>query len=95
VALKRIRSNVYTTNIPVIAVMGRRAQGEGPHRGGAQECLRNPVELEALTQAIDRHRLQELDFTEAPASVLRDKPRLADLNATKLLDTPPRNPSTA
>jgi len=90
VALKRIRSNVYTTNIPVIAVMGK----AGPREkeliaAGAQECLRNPVELEALKQAIDRHRLQDLDFTEAPASVLRDKPRLADLNATKLLDTPP------
>jgi len=89
VALKRIRSNVYTTNIPVIAVMGR----AGPKAkellaAGAQECLQNPVDPAALQQAIERHRMQELDFTEAPAETLRDKARLADLKATKLLDTP-------
>ena len=89
VALKRIRSNVFTANIPIIAVMGKAGPKEKELlSAGAQECLKNPVDPAALQEAIERHRLQELDFTEAPREILRDKPRLADLNAAKLLDTP-------
>ena len=90
VALRRIRSNLYTANIPVLVVTGR----SGPKAkelmaAGAQECLGNPVDPEALDAAIARHRMQELDFTEAPAAVLGDKARMAELKATGLLDTPP------
>jgi len=89
VALKRIRSNVYTTNIPVIAIVGKSARPKEFLNVGAQECLASPVKAEDIVQAIERHRLEELDFTEAPKAVLRDPPRLVDLDATKLLDTPP------
>ena len=89
VALKRIRSNVFTANIPVIAVLGKAGPKEKELlAAGAQECLKNPVEPAALQQAIERHRMQELDFTEAPKEALRDKARVADLKATRLLDTP-------
>ena len=89
VALRRIRSNVFTANIPIIAVMGKAGPKEKELMGaGAQECLKNPVDPAALQEAIERHRMQDLDFTEAPKEVLRDKPRMADLKATKLLDTP-------
>lgn len=89
VALRRIRSNVFTTNIPVIVVLGK----SGPREkemlaAGAQECLANPVDPKQLGAAVDRHRLQSLDFTEAPKAVLQDRPRLEDLEATNLLDTP-------
>ena len=89
VALKRVRSNVFTANIPVLVVVGR--LGAKPRElmnVGAQECLSNPVDAKALGEAIERHRLQDLDFTEAPKSALADRARLADLKATKLLDTP-------
>lgn len=89
VALRRIRSNVFTTNIPVIVVTGR----AGPKQkellaAGAQGCIPNPVDPEMLGQAIERHRMQELDFTEAPPAVLGDRERMADVKATRLLDTP-------
>jgi hypothetical protein len=90
VAVKRIRSNVYTTNIPVIAIVGK--AGAKPKEFvnvGAQECLAIPVDAGALAEAVERHRLEELDFTEAPRAVLRDPPRLEDLDATGLLDTAP------
>jgi CheY-like chemotaxis protein len=90
VALRRIRSNLYTANIPVLAVTGR----SGPRAkelmaAGAQECLANPVDPGELDAAIERHRMQELDFTEPPAATLGDKARLADLKASGLLNTPP------
>ena len=90
IALRRIRSNLYTANIPVLAVTGR----SGPKArellaAGAQECLANPVDPDTLDAAIQRYRMQELDFTEAPKAVLADKERMADLKATGLLDTPP------
>jgi CheY-like chemotaxis protein len=89
VALKRVRSNVFTTHIPVLVVVGRSgARPKELMNVGAQECLSNPVDAQALAQAIEKHRLQDLDFTEAPRSALADKARLADLKATKLLDTP-------
>lgn len=90
VALQRIRSNVFTTNIPVIAVLGKSGAKEKELlAAGAQECLANPVDPKALSEAVERHRLGSLDFTEAPRAVLRDPPRLEDLDATGLLDSPP------
>ena len=90
VALRRLRSNVFTTHIPVIAVVGKTGAREKELVGaGAQECLSNPVDPAKLSEAVERHCLKPLDFTEAPAPVLGDPPRLEDLDATGLLDTPP------
>ncbi len=90
VALKRIRSNVFTTHIPVIAVLGKAGPKEKELLdAGAQECVANPVDAKQLEEAVARHRLQPLDFTEAPREVLMDPPRLEDLDASGLLDSPP------
>lgn len=89
-ALKRIRSNVYTTNIPVIGWLADSGAREAElMEAGAQACLPAKGDGRALLDAIDRHMLQSLDFTEAPAAVLADPRRLEALAQACLLDTPP------
>lgn len=90
VALKRLRSNVFTTHIPVLMILG----GSGARAAellaaGAQECIAPPLDTGKLRAAIERHLLESLDFTEAPAEVIASPQRLADVADTGLLDTAP------
>ena len=85
-ALRRIRSNVFTTHIPVIAVASRDAECRGLLDAGAQECLKS-AEAGALQEALARHQLEELDFTQAPAAMLEEPARTEELAATGLLDS--------
>jgi CheY-like chemotaxis protein len=91
VALKRIRSNVHTTYIPVIAVVGQGATQERQLMlsAGAQECLEQPVDASMLVAAIQKHMLDSLDFTQAPAEILAAPQRLAALAESGLLDGQP------
>lgn len=89
-ALKRIRSNVFTTNIPVIVAIAR----GGPNAeeflsAGAQQCITSPASGEEVHAAMQRNALQPLDFTQAPAEALAEPARLAALAETGLLDSPP------
>src|SRR5512138_756189 len=44
VALKRVRSNVFTANIPVIALVGAKGANTGDLvKAGAQACLKRPA----------------------------------------------------
>lgn len=89
--LRRLRSNVYTTHIPVVAMV---AAGDAARAvmmdAGAQDCVEQPVSAQALLAAIGRHLKQSLDFTQAPAEVLAAPERMAELNETGLLDSPPQ-----
>src|SRR4051812_12410040 len=64
VALKRIRSNVYTTNIPVLMMVKSDREAREALNVGAQECLGYAPEAEALHAAVQKHLLEELDFTQ-------------------------------
>lgn len=87
-ALMRVRSNVYTTQIPVIGIAANPIQQRQMEEAGARDCVRAPVDIGALETAINRNRLQELDFTRAPAAALEAPARMAELNDTRLLDSP-------
>jgi CheY-like chemotaxis protein len=89
VALKRIRSNVYTTNIPVLMLVKTDREAREALNVGAQECLPPAPEAEPLHAAIQKHLLEELDFTQAPREVLEAPARVEALRDTGLLDTPP------
>jgi DNA-binding response OmpR family regulator len=88
--LKRMRSSVHTTVIPVIATAPR----GGPHTqellsAGAQACLDQPVDTGALCAAIRKHVAQPPVVMEAPAEVIRSPVRMAALTDTGLLDSAP------
>lgn len=89
VALKRIRSNVYTTNIPVLMLVPNSKTESEVMRVGAQACLPPEPEAGALNAAIRKHLQEELDFTTAPAEVLTAPERVKELRDTGLLDSPP------
>lgn len=88
--LKRIRSNVFTADIPVIVAPSHGSPTEREFlAAGAQECIAPPVSAEAIHGAAQRHALQSLDFTEAPPEALAQPDRLKALYDTALLDSPP------
>jgi GAF domain-containing protein len=88
VASQRLRSNVYTTHIPIIGVAPRGIQAKQMTAAGARECIAPPIDLDELLAAVARHKPDDLDFTEAPKEALADKQRMADLKDTGLLDSP-------
>lgn len=87
--LRRIRSNVYTTHIPVIAVAGAGAPCTQMMEAGAQECVPPEGEPRKLDEVIRRNLLKELDFTLAPREAIAAPERLKDLHDCGLLDTAP------
>jgi ActR/RegA family two-component response regulator len=88
VALKRIRSNVYTTNIPVLMLVKSDREAREALRLGAQECLEPQPDADKLHAAIQKHLLEDLDFTAPPAEVVQAPERLEALRETGLLDSP-------
>lgn len=88
VALKRIRSNVYTTNIPVLMLVKTDREAREALRLGAQECLDPEPDGDKLHAAVQKHLLEELDFTSPPAEVLKAPERMEALRETGLLDSP-------
>jgi CheY-like chemotaxis protein len=88
-ALQRIRSNVYTTHIPVIALAGPGAPCAQMTGAGARECVSPIQDHGKLDDAIRRNLLQELDFTRAPQEAIAAPERMQDLHDCGLLDTAP------
>lgn len=91
VALKRIRCNAFTTNIPIIIMIAPQSrENEREYLdAGAQECVVSPVSGEAMQVVLQRHALKSLDFTLAPQEAITHPDRLAALRETSLLDSPP------
>lgn len=89
IALKRIRCNAFTTNLPVIIATADGAEAREFLAAGAQECIASPWSAEDLLAAARRNVLQPLDFTTAPLEALAQPDRLAALRETALLDSPP------
>lgn len=87
-ALRRIRSNVYTTHIPVIALAAPGAPCTQMTSAGAQECVA-PRDHGKLDDAIRRNLLKELDFTQAPPEEIAAPERMQDLHDCGLLDSAP------
>lgn len=91
-ALKSFARNVHTTAVPAIAVIGR----AGPKAAellaaGARATIDDPVDPKQLLALAEKHRLEELDFTMAPADAVAAPERLASLEATRVLDSPPED----
>lgn len=90
VALKRLRSSVYTTLIPVICIVAT----DSPERptliaAGAQETVEPPGDPQAIDAALRRHIAQGETVPQVPEGVLRDPERVKALRESQLLDTPP------
>jgi CheY-like chemotaxis protein len=86
--LRRLRSNVHTSHIPVVGV----APPKSPLRAGmlgagAQQCIDAPATAEAVKAAVEANQLPSLDFTQAPAAALEAPARLAELKRSGLLDS--------
>lgn len=58
-------------------------------QAGAQGFVDAPAKPEALKAAAAANELPSLDFTQAPAAVLAAPERMAELQQTRLLDSPP------
>jgi len=91
VVLKRIRSNVHTAHLPIIAIIKSAGAQDGKLllEAGAQQCVTQPVDADALIAVVQNNLLPSLDFTQAPAEVLTAPKRIASLKETRLLDTAP------
>jgi CheY-like chemotaxis protein len=87
--LRRIRSNVYTTHIPVVAIAGAGEPCAQMTAAGAQECLPPDLDPGGLEEAVRRNMLQDLDFTQAPRDAIASPQRLQDVHDCGLLDSPP------
>lgn len=90
VALKRIRTNVYTAVIPVIAISGP----TGPQKkeflaAGAQECVEQPVDPALLCSLLQKQMARKLSVAEAPVDSIRDPARMMELENTGLLNSAP------
>ncbi|HSP14363.1 MAG TPA: response regulator [Thermoanaerobaculia bacterium] len=90
VALKRLRSSVYTTLIPVICIVPANSpQREELVTAGAQETVEPPGDPQAIDGALRRHLSRGDEVLQVPPAVLREPQRLQALAESKLLDTPP------
>lgn len=88
--LQRIRSNAFTASISVLIGTPSGSTKEAEFLTScARECIPLPWSAEAIHVAVQRHIMQSLDFTEAPAEVLAQPARLAALYDTALLDSAP------
>ena len=86
--MQRLRSNVYTTDIPVVAIAADGAQAARLREAGARDCLQPSVAIDRLDESMQQHQREDLDFTQAPAQVLQAPQRMAELHETQLLDSP-------
>lgn len=89
-AIRAIRSHVNTARTPILAVQQVDGGFEGAATAaGAQACVRWPVGDAQLFGAARRCVEMTLSINQAPDSVLNDAQRMADLEETGLLDSPP------
>ncbi len=89
-ALKRLRSSIYTTLIPIICIVasGTREK-EALVEAGAQETVDPPGDPQEIDAALRRHLERGEGVVQVPAAVLREPERVKALKESKLLDTPP------
>ena len=85
-ALTRLKSNINTASIPVVTVT---AIPEVYQKAGAQKCMPDMTDFEALEQAADGCISSPAPVEQAPRAVLQDETRLAALKNSGMLDTPP------
>lgn len=89
-ALRSIRSSVHTAHIPVLALLSQGSQSEEEFTtAGAQVCVHWPMTDVGLYGAARRCLEIALNVTQAPGSIINDKERMADLEETEWLDSPP------
>lgn len=89
VTLKRLRSSLHTTLIPVICIVDR----ESPERAelaaaGAQEILDPPGNPGDINAALQRHVARPETVMQIPPAVAGGTERMAALQASGLLDSP-------
>lgn len=90
ITLKRLRAALTTAATPIImAGSSTPEQQQSFLAEGAKAHLASPVDGEALCATIQQQFETPLAVTEAPASVVNNPLRLAALQASGLLDTPP------
>jgi len=85
-ALKRIRSNIRTSQLPVIIAT---AEPEPFFKAGAQNCVATLGDFPALERVATECLSTPLKAEQAPEHVLADPQRLGALKQRGLLDTPP------
>lgn len=90
VALKRLRSSVYTALIPVICIVSANSlESEELVGAGAQETIDPPGDLQAIDAALQRYLGRPKKLVQVPAAVLGAPERINVLKQSKLVDTLP------
>ena len=88
--LRRLRSSAHTALIPVVALLDSASSHQDDfRRWGAQACLEEPVDDDAVLAEIRRQMDLPPRVMQAPEQVLGAPGRLAVLTRSGLLDTPP------
>ena len=90
VALKRLRSSMFTTQIPVICIVasnsGERSQLEA---AGAQEMIEPPGDPQTISAALQRYLSQPETSTQVPPAILGSPEREEAIRKSGLRDSPP------
>ena len=89
-ALKSFQRNANTAGIPIIAVTGRSGpQAKELVENGVRATFKDGDDPAGLVKLAEKHMLDELDFTSAPAGVLQAPARMEALAKSRILDSPP------
>ncbi len=93
VTLRRARASVHSAAIQAIAIADERGDDTKMLlREGANECLPPQADTAAIIASLQRCTSAPEQVIEAPQSILRNPDRLAGLERTGLLDSPPTQP---
>ncbi|MDH3732392.1 MAG: response regulator [Gemmatimonadota bacterium] len=84
--IERLRRSLHTTATPVIAMARNGVDCESALEAGAQACLEDPIDPEALVHALHRVSGRGVVVTHAPEGAIANPERLTALDATGLLD---------
>jgi CheY-like chemotaxis protein len=89
-ALKSFARNVHTAGVPVIALVGKTGpKAEALLAAGARACTSDPPDPKEVLSLAEKHQLDTLDFSQAPAEALEEPARVEALEETAILDSPP------
>lgn len=88
--VQKLRGSAHTALIPVVALLDRWPGDKHEYqRWGVQACLECPVEDVAIVRALKTPPPPPTTSPNAPAAILEDPARLAALDRSGLLDSPP------
>lgn len=85
-AIERLRANVHTAGIPIIAIVRHRTDGDRVRAAGARELAAAPADGERVAALVERWLGAVSPPVHAPESTLHDTARVAALHETGLME---------